>query len=71
MDLIESQPRRDALGKSTQPKLPPPSPKSPLLPPQPSLPPRPDPADLKRKRKQKGKEVVDAGRSCPAHEDET
>ena len=35
MDLIESQPERDALGKSAQPKLPLPPPKSPLPPPQP------------------------------------
>ena len=70
-DLIESQPGKDAPRKSTQPKLPPPPPKSPLPPPQPSLPSKPNPADLKRKREQKGKDVVDAGRSRPAHEDET
>ena len=70
-DLIESQPERDASGKSTQPKLSPPPPKSPLPPPQPPLPPRPNHADPKRKREQKGKEVVDAGRSRPAHEEET
>ena len=57
MELIEDQPRRGAPGKSTQPKLPPPPPKSPLPPPQPSLPSRPEPADPKRKRKQKGKET--------------
>ena len=71
MDLIESQPKRDASGKSTQPKLPPPPPKSPLPPPQPPLPPRPDHADSKRKREQKGKEVVETGRSHPTQEDET
>ena len=71
MDLIESQLERDASGKSTQPKLPPSLPKSPLPPPQPSLPPKPDHADPKRKREQKGKEVVDAGRSRLAHKDET
>ena len=71
MDLIESQPRRDVSGKSTQPKLHPPPPKSPLPPPQPSLPPRPNPTDPKRKREQKGKDVVDVGRSRPAHEDKT
>ena len=71
MDLIESQPGRDVSGKSTQLKLPPPPPKSPLPPPQPPLPPRPDHADPKRKREQKGKEVVDVGRFCSAHEDET
>ena len=50
LDLIKSQPGRGAPGKSTQPKLPPPPPKSPLpRPPQPSLPSRPNPADPKRK----------------------
>ena len=43
LDLIESQLGKDAPGKSTQPKLPPP-------PPQSSLPSRPEPADPKRKR---------------------
>ena len=71
MDLIESQPEKDAPGKSTQPKLPPPPPKSPFPPPQLSLPSKPEPANPKRKREQKGKEVVEAGRSCPVHEDET
>ena len=66
LDLIESQPGRGAPGKSTQPKLPHPPPKSP----QPSLPSRPDLADLKRKREQKGKDVVETGRSRPDHEDE-
>ena len=70
MDLIESQPGRDTPWKSTQPKLPLPPSKSPIPPPQPSLPPKPDPADPKRKREQKGKDVVDVGRSRPAHEDE-
>ena len=50
MDMIESQPERDAPGKSAQPKLPPPPPKSPLPPPQPPVPHRPDPADPKKKR---------------------
>ena len=71
MDLIESQLRRDTPGKSAHPKLPPPPPKSPLPPPQPPQPPRPDHANPKRKREQKGKEVVDVGRSRPTHEDET
>ena len=71
MELIESQPGKGAPGKSTQPKLPPPPPKSPLPPPQPSLPSRPEPVDPKRKREQKGKHVMEAGRSRPAHKDET
>ena len=71
LDLIESQPGRDAPEKSAQPKLSPPPPKFPFPPPQPPQPTRPDHANLKRKRKQKGKEVVDAGRSRPTQEDET
>ena len=69
MELIDSQLGKDVSGKSTQPKLPPP-PKSPVLPPQPSLPSRPELADPKRKREQKGKDVVKAGRSRFVHEDE-
>ena len=70
MELIESQPGKDVPGKSTQPKLLPPPPKSPILPPQPSLPCRPEHADPKRKREQKGKDVVEGGRSHSVHEDE-
>ena len=70
MEFIEDQPGRGAPGKSTQPKLPPPPPKSPLPHPQPSLPSRPEPVDPKRKRVQRGKDVVETGRSCPTHEDE-
>ena len=70
MELIESQPGKGALGKSIQPKIPPPPPKSPFPPSQPSLPSRLEPDDPKRKREQKDKDVVDAGRSRPAHEDE-
>ncbi|XP_050280296.1 uncharacterized protein LOC126721287 [Quercus robur] len=36
----------------------------------PSLPSKPEPANPKRKREQKGKDVVEVGRSCLAHEDE-
>ena len=63
MELIEDQPVRGAPGKSTQPKLPPPPPKSHLPPPQPSMPFRLEPTDSKRKRKQKGKDVVETERS--------
>ena len=71
LDLIKSQPGRGAPRKSTQPKLPPPHPKSRLPPPsQASLPSRPDPADPKRKREQKGKDVVETGRSRVEHKDE-
>ena len=70
MELIENQPGRGASGKSTQPKLPPPPPKSPFPPPQPSLPSRLEPTNPKRKREQKGKNVVETRRSHPTHEDE-
>lgn len=59
MDLIESQPRRDTLGKVAQTKLPTPPPALPF-----------QPADLKRKREPKGKEVVGARQTLPPHEDE-
>ena len=71
LDLIKSQPRKDAPGKSTQPQLPPPPPKLPLPPPQPSLPPRAKSLDSKRKREQRGKEVLEAGRPRPTLEEET
>ena len=71
-DLIESQLGRGAPGESTQPKLLPPSPKSPLPPPhQPSLPSKPNLADPKRKREQKGKDVAETRRSHAEHEDES
>ena len=69
MELIKDQPGRGALGKSTQPKLPPPPPKSPFPPSQPSLPSKLEPADSKRKREQKGKDVMETGRSRPTRED--
>ena len=68
MELIENQPQKNASGKSTQsqiPSLPTRSP-SPALH-QPSYQPpqlvRADAAELKRRREQKGKDVVDAGKS--------
>ena len=68
LDLIESQPGKEAprksTGKSTQPKLPPPPP------PQPSLPPRPELVDPKRKREQKGKDIVEVGKSGHMPEEE-
>ena len=59
LDLIESQLGRDAPGKvtHTKPPIPPPT-----LPSQ--------TADLKRKREQKGKEVMEAGQTLPPCEDE-
>ena len=70
MELIENQLGKGTPRKSTQPKLPPSPPKSPLPPPQPSQPTRPKLVDLKRKREQKGKDVVETGRSHPTREDE-
>ena len=70
MELIEDQPGRGAPGKSAQSKLPPPPPKSPPLAPQPSLPFMIEQANLKRKREQKGKEVMETGRSHPTREEE-
>ena len=70
MELIEDQPGKGAPRKSTQPKLPPPSPKSPPLAPQPPQPTRAEPIDPKRRMEQKGKDVVETGRSCSTHEDE-
>ena len=74
LDLIESQPGKEALwkstGKYTQPKLPSLPPKLPIPPPQPSLPPRPEPVDPKRKREQKGKEIVEAGKSSHTPDEE-
>ena len=69
-ELIEDQPGRDAPGKSTQPKLPPPLPKSPPPAPQPPQPIKPEPANPKRRREQKGKDVVETGRSRPTRENE-
>ena len=70
MELIENQPGKGALGKSTQSQLPPHPPKSPPPVPQPSQPSRLELADLKRKREQKRKDVADAGRSRLSHEGE-
>ena len=53
LELIEKQPRRDELGKTARSKPPTPPP---------ALPP-PQPADLKRKREQKGKQVIEAGQT--------
>ena len=62
-ELLESQPGRREAGRSTQPKLPPPPPKSPLRAPQPPLPSRTEQPDPKSRREPKGKEVVETGSS--------
>ena len=69
MDLIENQLGKRRPGKSAQPKLPPPPSKSPPRAPQPTLPSRIEQVDPKRRREQKGKDVMDTGRSHPTHEE--
>ena len=70
MELIENQPGKGAPGKSTQSQIPSPFPKT--LPPAPHQPQpiRFEPDDPKRKREQKGKDVVETRRSRLTHEDE-
>ena len=70
LELTENQPGKGAPGKSTQSQLPLPPHKSPSPASQPSQPSRPKLADPKRKREQKGKDVVETGRSRPTREDE-
>ena len=75
MELIENQPGKGATGRSAQSQIPPPPTKSPP----PALnqsPHQPQPikseaADLKRRREQKGKEVVDTGKPRPTLEEES
>ena len=50
LELIENQPGKGGLGKSAQPKLPPPLPKSPPRAPQPTLPSKIEQANPKRRR---------------------
>ena len=70
MELIENQLGKGGTGKSVQPKLPPPPLKSPIRAPQPSLPSRTEQADPKRRREQKGKDVVETGRTHPSSKEE-
>ena len=58
------------LPKSAQPKLPPPPPKSPPRAPQPNLPSRTEQPDPKRRREQKGKDVLKTRRPRLTHEEE-
>ena len=69
-ELLESQPGRREAGKSAQPKLPPPPPKSPLRAPQPPPPSRTKQPNSKRKREPKDKEVIETGRTRPSSEEE-
>ena len=70
MELIENQPGKEGPRKSVQPKLPPPPPKSPLRAPQPTLSSRVEQVDPKRRREQKGKDVVETGRLRLTNEEE-
>ena len=75
MELIDNQPGKSVLGRSTQSQIPPPPTKSPPpAPHQPShQPPQPTRAkvtDLKRRREQKGKDMVDTEKSRPTREEE-
>ena len=60
-ELLESQLRGNALGKVAQTRLPTSPPAQPL---------RLEPAYLKRKREQKGKEVIEGGKNHLSQEDE-
>ena len=70
MELIENQPGKGVPGKSTQSQILPPLLKSPPPAPQPPQSIRPEPADPKRKREQKRKEVIETGRSRSTCEEE-
>ena len=70
LELIENQPRKGGLGKSAQPKLPPPPSKSPPRAPQPTLPSRIEQSDPKRRREYKDKDVMETGRPRPTSEEE-
>ena len=70
LELIENQPGKGGPGKSALPKLPPLSPKSPPRASPPTLPSKVEQVDLKRRREQKGKDVVETGRPRPTGEEE-
>ena len=75
MELIENQPRNNASKKSTQSQIPSLPTRSPLPAPhqpshQPPQPVQPDAAELKRRREQKGKDVVDISKSRPTREED-
>ena len=56
-ELLESQPVRGESGKSAQPKLPPPPPRSPPCALQLTLPSRTEQVNHKKRREQKGKDI--------------
>ena len=69
MELIKDQPGKGGPGKSAQSKLPTPPPKSPTHVPQPTLPSKTEQADSKRRREQKGKDMMETGRLRPTNEE--
>ena len=69
-ELLESPPERGEPRKSAQPKLPLPPPRSPLRAPQLNLPSRANQIDPKKRREQKGKDVVETGRPRPTSDEE-
>ena len=60
-ELLKSQPEGNSPRKVAQTRLTTPPPTQPF---------RPEPANLKRKREQKGKEVVEGGKTHPSQDDE-
>ena len=70
LELIENQPGKGGPGNFDQPKLPPPLPKSPPRASQPNLPSRTKQVDPKRRREQKGKDMMEIGRTRPTSEEE-
>ena len=69
-ELLESQPGRGEPGKSAQPKLPPPPPRSSPRAPQPNLLSRTEQVDPKKRREQKGKDIMETRRPRPTSEEE-
>ena len=69
-ELLESQPGRGESRKSAQPKLPPPPPRSPPCAPLPTLPSRTKQVDPKKRREQKGKDIMEIGKPRPSSEEE-
>ena len=69
-ELLESQPGKGESRKSAQPKLPPPPPRSPPRAPLPTLPFRTEQVDPKKRREQKGKDIMETGKPRPSSEKE-
>ena len=69
-ELLESQIGRGEAGKPSQPKLPPPPPKSPPRAPQLPPPSKTEQIDPKRRREPKGNEAIEPERPRPSNEEE-